>query len=216
MNTTNYLFDKAGTLIKRQPEVRDNEEKGYEMADDGGVEIEVGEFLYGLIRLLKPTRVLTTGIYTGISDMYIAQGLKDNNYGVSTALEIDETHLERAKKLWEKVGVSEYIFPQHMKSLDFEPYGVYQFMFLDTEPHLRFHELVKFYEYLEPGGFVFLHDLHNHLGQETIPGQEPFWPWGELPKEIKEWIKNGDLKPWYFPNPRGMTGFQKKKDTDYA
>lgn len=46
------------------------------MQDDGGVEIETGEFLWGLTRILKPKHVLTTGVYTGISDMYIAQGLK--------------------------------------------------------------------------------------------------------------------------------------------
>ena len=85
-------------------------------------------------------------------------------------------------------------------------------MFLDSEPHLRFHELVKFYPNLEEGGFVLIHDLHNHLGQETIPDHEPFWPWTALPEEIKSWLKNRELTPWYFPNPRGMTAFQKRRN----
>lgn len=214
MNVTDHLFDLANGIIKRNPEVRDDG-KGYEMADDGGVELEVGEFMYGLVRILKPKRVLSTGIYTGVSDMYIAQGLKDNGYGKTTALEFEPIHLKRARELWKLTQVEDQIESLLTPSLDFQPTGEYELMFLDTEPDIRFKELVKFYPHLSPGGFVFLHDLHHHLGQETIPGQAPCWPWGELPEEIKKWIKDTDLKPWYFPNPRGLTGFQKYKNGDY-
>lgn len=214
-NITDYLFDRAGGLITRQPEIRD-EGKGYEMADTGGVELEVGEFLYGLVRLIKPQKVLSTGIYTGVSDMYIAQGLKDNGYGRTDALEIDQSHIDRAIDLWTRTDVASYITPFRMPSLDFEAIDEYDLFFLDSEPYLRFAELVKFYDKLKPGGFVFMHDLHHHLGQETIPDHEPYWPWGELPQQIKNWMKDGDLKPWYFPNPRGMSGWQKVKQGDYG
>lgn len=213
-NITNYLFEKAQGLIKRQPEVRDDG-KGYEMADDGGVELEVGEFMYGLVRLLKPHNVLTTGVYTGISDMYIAQGLKDNGYGKSTAIEFEPVHLNRARELWKRVDILNQIDSHLLSSLEFQPTGMYQLMFLDTEPDIRFKELVKFFPHLEPGGFVFLHDLHHHLGQQTIPGQVENWPWGKLPQEIVNWLMLRELKPWYFPNPRGLTGFQKRKEGDY-
>jgi predicted O-methyltransferase YrrM len=212
--TEKLVADSQGMLTVA-PEVRDNEGKGFLMFDDGGVEVEVGEFLYGLTRLIKPKRVLTTGIYTGISDMYIGQGLKDNGYGESTALEFDATHLNRAMELWGRVGMGNYVKPRLMKSLDFQAEGTYQLLFLDTEPDLRFAELIKFYPHLESGGFVFIHDLHHHLGQEVIEGHEPYWPWGKLPEEIREWLRRGDLKPWHFPNPRGLVGFQKKKEGDY-
>lgn len=201
-------------MIKLQPEVRDDG-RGFFMFDDGATEVETSEFLYGVTRILKPQRVLTTGIYTGISDMYIAQGLKDNGYGKSTALEFEPQHLNRARELWKRTRVEDWIDSRLISSLDFQPEGMYQLMFLDTEPDIRFKELVKFYDHLEPGGFVLLHDLHHHLGQETIPGQVENWPWGKLPSEIVNWIDRGELRPWYFPNPRGMSGFQKKKEGDW-
>lgn len=219
MNITDYLFDKAGGLITRHPEVRDNEKKGYEMADDGGVELEVGEFLYGLTRLIKPKHVLTTGIYTGISDMYIAQGLIDNhNGGFSTALEIDETHLKRAKELWLKTETSGVINPFLMKSLNFKPNKTYDLMFLDTEPQIRFQELVNFYPYLEPGGYVGIHDTPRNLCQGNVNPDHPeisSWPFGDLPVEIKNWLRDGDLVKIQFPNPRGLTFFYKQTKDDY-
>lgn len=213
MSVTKELFELAQGMITKSPEVLDNEDRRYEMVDTGAVEVEVGEFLYGLTRLIKPIQVLTTGVFTGVSDMYIAKGLLDNGYGYTTALEIEQTHLDRARELWKKTQVIDHIQSQRIPSLDFQPKDddFYQLMFLDSEPHLRFAELVKFYDHLTPGGFVLIHDLHNHLSQQ--PNEEHGFgsPFGRLPIELDHWIMDGSLKPWYFPNPRGMVGFQKRK-----
>lgn len=216
---TETLVKDSQGMLTLKPEVCDNENNGFLMFDDGGVEIEVGEFLYGLTRIIKPKRVLTTGIYTGISDMYIAQGLKDNaNGGFITALEIENQHLERAKELWLKVKTSGVINPFLMNSLDFKSNTTYQLMFLDTEPQIRFQELVKFYPYLEPGGFVFIHDAPRNLSQGNVNPDHPeisSWPFGDLPNEIKNWVKDKELIPWHFPNPRGLVGFYKARSDDY-
>lgn len=215
MSITDTLFEKAGGLITRSPEVLDNEGHGYEMVDTGGVELEVGEFLYGLVRLIKPIRILETGTFTGVSAMYMGAALKENKSGFLTTLEIDQSHIDRASKLWKLTQVDERIIPLLIPSLHYEISDIFQIMFLDSEPHLRFEELVYFYDHLAPGGFVLIHDLHNHLGQqEGHPS-----PFGKLPVAIENWIKDGELKPWYFPNPRGMVGFQKRKageKPDYA
>ena len=207
---TKSLIDKSEGIITIQPEVRDNENHGYLMFDDGGVEVEVGEFIYGLTKILKPHRALTTGIYTGISDMYISQAMIENGYGHITALEFEIAHKERAEKLWLKTGTAKNIDAMLTDSRKFQPNGVYELMFLDTEPQQRFQELINFYPYLAEGGFVFMHDLANHMGQETIEGHEANWPWGKLPDEIVNWVKTGELIPWYFPNPRGLVGLRKK------
>ena len=86
MKVTDELIQKSNGLISLHPEVSDWTGKNFMMFDDGGVELEVGEFLYGLVRVMKPENILTTGVYTGISDMYIAQALVDNGTGKSTAL----------------------------------------------------------------------------------------------------------------------------------
>lgn len=216
-NITDYLFKKADGLITRQPEVRD-EGKGYEMADTGGVELEVGEFLYGITRLIKPLKVLTTGIFTGISDMYIAQALKENNYGFSIALEIEEQHIKRAKELWKKTEVIERITPILMKSLDYQPEAQYQLMFLDSEMHLRLHELVKYYPHLSEGGYVFLHDFPPNLCFGNVNPDHPNyvnWPVGEFPQEFNQLLKEDKLRMMTFPNPRGMIGFYKPRKDEY-
>lgn len=213
-NLTDYLIGRSGGLIKTYPEVLD-EGKGYWMFDDGGVEVEVGEFLHGLVKVLKPKRVLTTGVYTGISDMYIAQGLVENGYGASTALEFDSYHLNRAKDLWKRVGVDGVVTGVLGPSLDFQPEGQYELMFLDTEPNLRFKELVKFYDFLAPGGFVFIHDLHRHMSQEPNSEHGFGHPFGELPTKIKSWVKDRELNPIHFPTPRGFMGFYKRDPRDF-
>ena len=64
------------------------------------------------------------------------------------------------------------------------------------------------------GGFVFIHDLHRHMSQE--PHEKFFgWPFGELPKQVKDWVKDGELRPFHFPTPRGLTGFYKASEGDY-
>lgn len=210
---TDYLISKSNGMLNPMQEVADNTGV-YSMFDDGGVEVEVGEFLYGFVRMLKPLRVLTTGIYTGISDMYIAKALVDNKRGRSTALEFEKFHLERAKKLWDNVGVDSVIESILTPSLKYEPSEKFQMMFLDTEPQIRFQELIKFYPYLEEGGYVFIHDLNGHMSQH--PNEQFFgWPFGTLPKEIINLVQNDAVRPFHFATPRGFTAFYKPRPTDF-
>src|SRR3990167_3370187 len=89
------------------------------MFDDGAVECETGELIYGFIRRLKPQNVLSTGIYTGISDLFIGMALKENGFGHLEAVEYEKTHIDRATKLWEQLGLSEQITAIKTPSLDF-------------------------------------------------------------------------------------------------
>lgn len=210
---TDYFVSRG---LKIAPEVTD---KQFTMIDDGGVEVETGEFLYGLIRRLKPQNVLTTGIYTGVSDLYVAQALKDNGFGHTTALEYESTHIIRAKELWEKMGVIGQISTVMTDSLKFEPRERYQFMFLDTEPYLRFKELVKFYDHLDEGGYIFVHDMPRNLCQENINPDHPdfkHWPVGELPADFKALLITRKLMPMYFAGARGLAGYYKVHKQDYV
>lgn len=214
MKITDELIQKSNGLIGLHPEVNDWTGKNFVMFDDGGVELEVGEFLYGLVRVLKPEKILETGTYTGISAMYMAQGLKDNGMGDIVSLEVDRTHKERAEELWRRVGLSEYARSQLESSEHFESKDEYDLLFLDSEPQYRFGELVKFFPHLKPGGYVFIHDLHRHMSQQ--PNEKFFgWPFGALPTEIENWVKDGQLRPFHFPTPRGFMGFYKPDPRDY-
>lgn len=206
-------FQKLG--LKIVPEVTDDR---FSMVDSGGCENETGELLYGFIRRLKPQRVLTTGIYTGVSDLYIAQALKDNGFGKTTALEFESIHIRRAKELWQKMGVSEYITEVLTDSIKFEPKEKYQFIFCDTELNLRFHELVKFYPYLDEGGYILIHDMNRTLCQGNVNTDHPnfkHWPVGELSEDFKKLLKDGKLQQFFFGMARGMVGYYKVHKDDY-
>ena len=215
---TKYLAEKGRGLIKLEPEVSDNEDQGYLAFDDGGVEVEVGELLYGLIRILKPKEVLTTGIYSGISDMYIGQALEDNQSGISTALEFEQYHINRALELWTRTGVAHRIFPIHTSSLDYVPDRQYQFILLDTEPGIRFQELEKFYPFLDEGGYLAIHDLPPTFCQGNINPDHPeikSYPFGDVPEMMQELMKSGKLVKVQLSSPRGFALFYKPRERDY-
>lgn len=187
--------------------------------NDAGVEIETGEFLYGMIRVLKPANVLETGTHWGIGSAYMGQALKDNGTGQLDTLEFLPEIRDRAVKRFEDLGLSDVISAHFGDARVYDPGDKrYGFILLDTEPQTRFSELVRFYDYLIPGGFVFIHDLHRHMGQvgqNPDHPKEPFWPWGKIPDIIKRWVSDGNLRPMHFPTPRGLTGFYKPDPGDY-
>lgn len=188
---------------------------GYTSFNDAGVETETGEFLYAMTRLLKPFNVLETGTHIGVGMAYIGQALKDNNFGMLDTVEFIPEHqaraFERAKQLELEKFVTCYVYD----AAKFNMQRQYKLILLDTEPQTRFAELVKFYEYLEPGGYVFIHDLNRHMHQ--IPNEEHgfAWPYGKIPAEMSRLILKGYLRPFHFDTPRGLTGFYKVSDKDY-
>lgn len=210
---TQYLTERG---LKIVPEVSDNR---FLMIDDGAVEVETGELIYGFIKRLKPQNVLSTGIYTGISDLFIGMALKKNGFGHLEAIEYEQFHIDRATKLWEQFDLSEQITAIKLDSLKFEPDKQYQFMFLDTELHLRFFELVKFYPNLDEGGYIFIHDMDRTLCQGNVNPDHPnfkHYPVGELPPEFLDLVNQGKLKTFYFGGARGLLGIYKVHKEDYA
>lgn len=192
---------------------------GYTSFNDAGVETEVGEFLYAMVRILKPSWILETGTHWGVSTCYMAQALEDNNKGLIDTYEFQKINSEISKKRFEKMDLNTRI---NLRTIDVAKenfnkysYNKFQLILLDTEPQTRFAEMVRFVEYLDEGGFVFIHDLHRHMHQ--IPNEEHgfAWPFGEIPQQIKDWVKNDVLRPFHFPTPRGLTGFYKVHKEDY-
>ena len=184
--------------------------------NDGGIECETGEFLYGLIRLIKPDNVLETGTHKGIGGCYMAKALEDNNKGRLTTIEFLPELFAEALQRFETVGLTERIQKIQGDVREYEPTHDFDIILLDTEPDLRYAELVKFYNNLKPGGFIFIHDLHRHMSQTVVQGDRPFgWPFGPIPDSVKEKVKNMQLRPFHFTTPRGFTGFYKEHEGDY-
>lgn len=214
-NLTDQLVEDSKGILNISPESTDIR---YSKFDDGGVETEIGMLLYAFVLTIKPQYILETGCYTGISAMYMGQALKENKTGRIRTLEISPEHKERAEKLWKSIGLEEYIQCILQDSLNFEPSMPIDFLFLDSEPGIRFAELVKFYPYLKEGGYVFIHDLPPTFCQGNINPDHPEfkdWPFGTVPDEMKALIKEDKLRPFSFPSPRGFVGFYKPRKEDY-
>ena len=198
--------------------VPEKDSEDWKMFDDGGVEVEVGEFLYGLVKMIKPKRILETGLYSAISCMYMAQALKENEMGHLDTVEYEQEHIKRSKERILKMGLENQITTHQEDTRKFSTTHVYDLIFLDTEPQIRFEELIKFYPNLRAGGFVFIHDLHRGMSQGNVNPDHPeveSWPFGNLPEKIKDLVVSGELKPWMFGTPRGLVGFYKKSVKDH-
>lgn len=209
----------TSSFLSKDPTATLTLEGEYQALNGGSVETEVGEFLYGMVKICKPTNILETGTYHGWSSAYMAQALKENGFGHLDTLEYEKEFIELSKDRWSKLGLIPHITVMQQDVRDFTPTHEYDLMFLDTEPGLRFAELVKFYPYLKPGGFVFLHDLPRGFCQGNVNPDHPeflSWPWGTIPVALNTLLKEKNLVPWHFPNPREMTGFYKPKEDDYV
>ncbi|HYD35544.1 MAG TPA: class I SAM-dependent methyltransferase [Vitreimonas sp.] len=183
--------------------------------NDAGVEMEVGEFFYSMVRLLKPNRVLETGTHWGIGAMYMGMALKHNQKGKLTTIEFLPPIFEKAKARIEQLGLGEYVENLLQDVVTYQPTEKFQFILLDTEPQTRFAEMGKFWDSLDEGGFLFIHDLHRHMHQ--IPNDEHgfAWPYGLVTDFMHNLVINGKARPIHFSTPRGLTGFYKVSQADY-
>jgi predicted O-methyltransferase YrrM len=75
---------------------------------DWAVEVEVGDFLYGLVRILKPAIIIETGTFEGFSGVRMAQALKDNDRGM--LFTIDQKNYG-AKKMFDEYEVTNWVKP---------------------------------------------------------------------------------------------------------
>lgn len=209
------FYTKDSTLKLSDEKIED---RNYKSFDSGGVELEVGEFLYSMVRMLKPKHILETGLYSGISCMFMAEALKDNEVGSIDEVEFEPKFIANSKERLSKLGLLQYVNIYQQSSLDFNPSNNYDLILLDTEPQIRFQELVKFYPRLNDGGYLFIHDLPRSLSQGAVNTDHPEiknWPFGDIPEQMRLWLQEGKLRLFHLPNPRGLGGFYKTKPGDY-
>lgn len=186
----------------------------YSAYNTGGVEVEVGEFLYGFIRMIKPDNVLELGTHRGISAASIGLGLRDNGRGKITTIEYEPQHHAEANVLFAQMKILPFVNSLMQDATTFKTDELYDFIFSDTEPHLRFNEFLRYWKNLKPGGFIGIHDLHEGMGQtgQVVNGMKD-WPFGTIPEEMKKLLK--EVQSFHFPTPRGFFLGQRKKEGFY-
>lgn len=205
---------------------------GYTSFNNAGIECEVGEFLYGVVKILQPDRVLETGTHWGIGASYIGLALKDNQKGHLDTLEFMKSAHDLAKSNLKALNLDEWVTLHLTDATKWEPVKfagsdfsdsdymaakskVFDVIFLDTEPQTRFEELTKYFYNLKDGGYLFIHDLHRHMHQVENKEHGFAWPFGRIPDLVTNWVKEGVLRPFHFATPRGLTGFYKVHPNDH-
>lgn len=223
MQITQKLSDLDPTLVLHNEGAWDKPydplSDGFSSYNDAGLEVETGEFLYAILRLLKPRHVLETGTHVGVGAAYMGQALTDNNKGHLDTLEFLPELAKRAQERMRQLQLDIQVTVHLTDAAKFEPEYKYDFILLDTEPQTRFAEFIKYYPCLEDGGFIFIHDLHRGMCQGNINPDWPkmkSWPFGDIPDTIREWVQKGELRPFHFTTPRGLSGFYRVHPGDHV
>jgi predicted O-methyltransferase YrrM len=158
-------------------------------------EREVGELLYGLVRLIKPINVIETGSANGSTAFQIGLALKANGQGLLQTCDTDEACVARTSFRCAKLPVQvhqskgiELIEKLWDETIDFA--------FVDSWWNdVRTEELLKLASKIKPRRFLALHDAnHNYK-----PSYERFTeqnPWQNVvfhsPLGLSLWQKPGE------------------------
>jgi predicted O-methyltransferase YrrM len=192
-------IERSGDLV--QPEYhRPTPECPYpqrwSMYDSMTAEIEVLEFLRTLVTTLKPELVVETGTFTGISTLWIAEGLKANSHGRVITCEYDPVVFANAKQRIEASGLSTWIECRNESSLDMKVDGVIDLLFSDSDMPVREQEVRRFLPQMNPNGLILMHDASSHL---------------KLVREAALKLESeGLISVVLLPTPRGLVVAQKR------
>jgi glycosyltransferase involved in cell wall biosynthesis len=170
------VFPQATGII--QPEKTSAKPRGkspqlWSMFDGYTAEVEVLDFLYALVRLTKPDRVLETGTWFGRSAIAIAAALRDNGFGQLLTIERSDEVAQIAARNIDQENLGELITLRVANSLEIEVRDEnYDFALFDSDIPLRAAEFTKFYDKLQPGATIVFHDtgveFHDAGGEDNV------------------------------------------------
>jgi predicted O-methyltransferase YrrM len=135
----------------------------WSMFDSMTAEVEVLEFLRTLVTTIKPELVVETGTFSGISTLWIAEGLKANGRGRVISCEFDPKIYENAKQRIENSGLGQWIDLRNESSLEMKVDGQIDLFFSDSDMPVREQEVRRFLPQISPHGLILMHDASSHL-----------------------------------------------------
>jgi predicted O-methyltransferase YrrM len=169
----------------------------WSMYDSMTAEVEVLEFLRCLVTTVKPELVVETGTFSGISTLWIAEGLKQNGRGRVITCEFDPLVYANAKERIAKSGLSEWIECRNESSLQTRIAGKIDLLFSDSDQVIREQEVRRFLPQVNANGLILIHDASSH--QKTVRE-------AALRLEAEQLISTVLL-----PTPRGLVVAQKRE-----
>ena len=135
----------------------------WHMFDSMTAEAEVLEFLRTVVTTIKPDLVVETGTFSGISTLWIAEGLKANGRGRVITCEFDTTVYENAKTRIAASGLADWIELRNESSLEMNVDGTIDLFFSDSDMPIREQEIRRFLPQINPYGLILMHDASSHL-----------------------------------------------------
>lgn len=135
----------------------------WSMFDSMTAEAEVLEFLRTVVTTIKPELVVETGTFSGISTLWIAEGLKANGRGRVITCEFDPKVYENAKTRIAESGLKDWIELRNESSLETKVEGTIDLFFSDSDMPIREQEIRRFLPQINPYGLILMHDASSHL-----------------------------------------------------
>jgi predicted O-methyltransferase YrrM len=169
----------------------------WSMFDSMTAEVEVLEFLRTTVTTIKPDLVVETGTFSGISTLWIAEGLKQNKRGRVITCEYDPVVYANAKKRIEASEFAPWIECRNESSLEMTVEGTIDLLFSDSDMPIREQEVRRFLPQINPYGLILMHDASSHLGQVR-----------EAALKLES---EGLISVVLLPTPRGLVVAQKRE-----
>ncbi len=169
----------------------------WRMFDTMTAEVEVLDFLKCLMTTVKPSLVLETGTFLGVSTVYMAEGLKQNGSGKIITCEPDAEVFAKAKEKIDSSGLRKWVDYRRGSSLEIKVSGTIDVLFSDSLPELREKEVRHFLPQINPNGLILMHDSSSHL--KTVR---------EAALRLEQ---EGLISVVLLPTPRGLVIAQKKE-----
>ncbi len=162
----------------------------WSMLDGWTAEVEVLEFLYGLVRLIKPDFAIETGTWHGFAAQVIGSAMRDNGFGMLVTMETDVESYQVAKQRIEQKKLDKYVTVLNQSSLTYNCDHVIDFLLLDSTLEIRGDEFYHFLPSLKPGATVFFHDTGTvHQIVRDV---------------VSQLVAKGLLDCLHIPSPRGL------------
>ncbi|MFI5114838.1 MAG: O-methyltransferase [Terriglobales bacterium] len=135
----------------------------WSMFDSMTAEVEVLEFLRTAVTTIKPELVVETGTFSGLSTLWIAEGLKANGRGRVITCEFDPKIYENARARIAASGLAQWIELRNESSLDMNIEGTIDLFYSDSDLPIREQEVRRFLPQINPHGLILMHDASSHL-----------------------------------------------------
>ena len=168
----------------------------WHMYDSMTAEAEVLEFLRSLVTTMKPSLIVETGSFLGVSTVWMAEGLRQNGFGRIVSCEFDPVVFAKAQERIAASGLTEWIDLRNGSSLELEVPGQIDLFFSDSDLDIREQEVRRFLPQISPNGLILMHDASSHPG--TVR---------EAAKKLEA---EGLISVVLLPTPRGLAVAQKR------